>query len=150
GYFDVGVLVIRLARTLEIIVPQAEIDRQIRSSLPIVIGVERMPPIPEVRVRDHRIEATALHIAENEIGQRASSVSAVEGYAASRVPRLIEGDVAIFNVGAEFEEVSAPLPRERIGELKDLIGTITRPDLALQIIDTENAIRPTDADARRP
>src|SRR5262245_59098368 len=148
--FDVGVLVIRLARTLEIIVPQAEIDRQVRSRLPIVIGIERIPPIPQVRVRVHRIEAAALHIAENEIGKRAPGVSAVEGYAAARVSRLIEGDVAIFDVSAEFEEVSAPLPRERIGKLKDLIGTITWPDLALQIIDAENAIRPTDADARWP
>src|SRR5262252_9513397 len=41
GDFDVGVFVIRLARPLKIIVPQAEIDRQIRSRLPIVIGIER-------------------------------------------------------------------------------------------------------------
>src|SRR5262245_24611825 len=147
--FDVGVLVIRLARALEIIVPQAEIDRQIRSHFPIIIRIERIPPVPQVRVRVYRIEAAALHITENEIGQRASGVSAVEAYAAARVSRLIEGNVAIFDVGAEFKEVSAPLPRERIGELKDLIGTITWPDLSLQIIDTESAFRPIDADARR-
>src|SRR5262245_10570089 len=97
----------------------------------------------------HRIEAAALHITENEIGQRASGVSAVEGYAAARVPGLIEGNVAIFDVSAEFEEVSAPLPRERVDELIDLIGAVARPDLALNVEHAESAFRPADRDARR-
>src|SRR5262250_2867051 len=101
-------------------------------------------------MREDRVEAAGLDVAENEIGQRAAGVDAVEPDAAARVARLIEGDVAQFEISAEFQEVFAALPRKRVNELIDLVGTAARPDLPLQIVDAEPAFRTADRYARRP
>ena len=56
------------------------------------------------------IDAVAANIAEHEIGQRAAGVGAVEAEAAARGARLLEGDAAAVDIGAELQEVPALLP----------------------------------------
>ena len=84
-----------------------------------------------------RIQAAGLNIAEHEVGQSAAGIGAVEYEGAARIARLFESDAAAGDVGAEPEEVLALLPEDRIGELKDGVGTVARADLALQVVHVE-------------
>src|SRR5262245_35179847 len=107
-----------------------------------------MPPIPQVCVRVDRVQAAALDVAQHEVRQRAARVSSIKTDAAARVARLVESDVAQFDVRAELQKVPAALPRKRVDKLIDLIGAVARPDLALNVKHAESAFRPADRDAR--
>ena len=96
-----------------------------------------------------RVQAAGLHVAEEEVGERAAGVRAVEGERTARVARLFKGDAAARDVDAEAQEVLSPLPRERVGELEDGVRTVARSDLALEVVSVESAVRSADADGGR-
>ena len=138
---DVHELVVGLLVRLEVVVAQAEIQREPRGDFPVIVDIICLPPVPEVSGSVRRIDAGGFHVAEHEIGQRAAGVRAIEAEAAARRPGLLEGDVALGDIGAEFQEVLSVLPGERIDELVDLVGAVARADLALQVVSGECAVR---------
>src|SRR5439155_12149896 len=134
---------------LEVVVTQTQCQREAWRYLPVVVYEERIPVIVEVRIRVRRIDVVAADVTEHEIGHRGARVSAVKSEARARRAGLAESHSAIIHFRAEFQEVPALLPGERVGEGRDGIRTDTRPDLPLQVVHIEPAIRPADADGRR-
>ena len=147
---DVHELVVYLLVGLEVVVAQAEVDREPRRELPVVVEVVGLPPVPEVGRCVSRVDARVAHIAEHEICERAPRVNPVESEAAAGRTRLLEGHLAFGDIGAEFQQVPVMLPREGIDELEDLVRAVARSDLALQIVHAEDAVGPVDVDRRRP
>lgn len=76
--------VIGLFVDLEVVVAQADIEREIRRDFPVVGEAVSLRPVPEIGGSVFRIAARRTHVAEHELRHGAAGVGAVKAEGAAR------------------------------------------------------------------
>src|SRR5262245_59504307 len=108
-----------------------------------------MPVVPEIGRCMGRIDAGGLHIAKHEVCKCRACVGAVEAERPARRSCLLKRNIAASDFRAKLQVMLSMLPGHRVLEFEDLIRTVTRANLPLQIVHTKGSIRAADSDGWR-
>src|SRR4030095_11938195 len=108
-----------------------------------------MPVVPEIGRCMGRIDASGFQVSKHEVRKRRTCVSTVEAKRSAWRSCLLERNIPASDFRAKLQVMLPVLPGHRVLEFEDLVRTVTRTNLPLEIVHTEGSIRATDGDGRR-
>ena len=96
---------------LVVLVPEADVDREVAPNPPVVLREQMQPVRPPVLVAPSAAGHGRCRVAEQEIRKGVSTELAGVGESTSRVIRLLGPELQMKVVGANFEPMRAAVER---------------------------------------